>query len=262
MSEELDIDSKLVRYFSGTASLKEREEVLNWAKRSGQNQFEFEKIKEAWQNDSEEARLINHEDQKSRIWSAYLGQRKDILKKSVPPMKWILGMAAAFFGIIAVSALLWNSDNPTTVPQNKQVVMLTKKNPIGQKSHIQLPDGSQVWLNAESSIAYPEVFDESHRTVSLQGEAFFEVKQDSMRPFKVEAGQIGVKVLGTEFNFNAYPDNSLWASSSYGQNAKSMKEVVINLGFDNETISEIFARLESTTPFIFVYDKSDPFLYL
>ena len=68
-----------------------------------------------------------------------------------------------------------------------------------------LPDGSEVWLNALSSLTYPQRFTEKERTVQLSGEAYFKVASDKKHRFNVETPQeMVVSAYGTEFNVNAY----------------------------------------------------------
>jgi transmembrane sensor len=76
----------------------------------------------------------------------------------------------------------------------------------GQKLTLSLPDGSQVKLNSGSRLITPEVFHEDIRKVFLEGEAFFEIAEDSSWPFVVETMDMGVQVLGTSFNVRSYPD--------------------------------------------------------
>ncbi len=76
----------------------------------------------------------------------------------------------------------------------------------GSKSKIQLPDGTHVWLNADSRISYNENFQGSIREVTLSGEAFFDVARDESRPFVIHTSVIDVKVLGTSFNVRSYAD--------------------------------------------------------
>ena len=71
-----------------------------------------------------------------------------------------------------------------------------------------LSDGSQVWLNAGSSVTYPVAFIGNERKVSITGEAYFEVAHDIAKPFIVSKGDLQVQVLGTRFNINAYDDES------------------------------------------------------
>ncbi len=75
-----------------------------------------------------------------------------------------------------------------------------------EQFRVTLPDGSHVWLNSESTLKYPVVFRERERKVELSGEGFFEVSANSKLPFEVVTGRQTVKVLGTQFNINAYKD--------------------------------------------------------
>ena len=77
----------------------------------------------------------------------------------------------------------------------------------GEQKRLILPDSSEVWLNAGSSILYPETFAKDKRQVILNGEAYFSVKKDTVSPFIVETSQLSVKVLGTRFNVKAYPND-------------------------------------------------------
>lgn len=87
------------------------------------------------------------------------------------------------------------------------VVYQTLSNPLGSKpQELSLPDGSMVWLNAGSSIRYPSKFTGAERSVSMTGEAYFEVKHDASQPFRVTAGSQVIEDLGTAFNVKAYKD--------------------------------------------------------
>src|SRR5690606_3612690 len=89
--------------------------------------------------------------------------------------------------------------------------MNTIQTPRGGQYKVVLPDGTQVWLNAASSLTYPTRFPVSERRVTLTGEAYFDVKKQSHAgnaavPFVVEAGMQRIEVLGTHFNVSAYGD--------------------------------------------------------
>jgi ferric-dicitrate binding protein FerR (iron transport regulator) len=76
----------------------------------------------------------------------------------------------------------------------------------GEEKHLFLPDSSEIWMNAGTTVKYPATFDKGQRTVYLSGEAYFSVKKDTGSPFTVQASNLSVKVLGTKFNVKAYPD--------------------------------------------------------
>jgi len=82
--------------------------------------------------------------------------------------------------------------------------------PYGKRSELLLADGTKVWLNAGSRLAFPTKFTEKTREVFLEGEAYFEVKKSESQPFIVNVGQLDIKVLGTHFDISAYPaDNRI-----------------------------------------------------
>jgi transmembrane sensor len=87
-----------------------------------------------------------------------------------------------------------------------EVLFNTLTTPRGGQYRLVLPDGTRVWLNAASAITYPTAFTGKTRTVSIAGEAYFEVAKDAARPFQLTAGTISVAVLGTAFDVNAYSD--------------------------------------------------------
>ncbi|RKR82376.1 FecR family protein [Mucilaginibacter gracilis] len=83
----------------------------------------------------------------------------------------------------------------------------------GETYQVNLPDGTQVWLNAASSLTYPARFVGADRKVKLIGEAYFEVAKDKSHPFKVTTNTQEVTVLGTHFNINAYSDETAVATT-------------------------------------------------
>jgi len=81
--------------------------------------------------------------------------------------------------------------------------------PKGGQYKVILPDGTNVWLNASSSITYPTVFTGNERMVTLTGEAYFEVVKNKQMPFRVKSAMQTIEVLGTHFNINAYDDEAV-----------------------------------------------------
>lgn len=92
-----------------------------------------------------------------------------------------------------------------------------KSNPIGQKSIIQLADGSKVVLNADSELKFLDNFGQVHREIYLKGEAFFEVAPDSLLPFTVYSGESVTMALGTSFNINSYDSKKVQIQLATGK---------------------------------------------
>ncbi|QEC43702.1 FecR family protein [Pseudobacter ginsenosidimutans] len=89
--------------------------------------------------------------------------------------------------------------------ENGQVQFNTMTVPRGRQFRLQLPDGTNVWLNSASSIRYPVVFTGAERKIAITGEAYFEVAKYPDKPFMVTVNnKARVEVLGTHFNINAY----------------------------------------------------------
>ena len=118
--------------------------------------------------------------------------------------------AAMWMGIIALSAGSYFilKHRKTRQPPLASVQMRQISLPYGAPEKKVLPDSSVVWMNAGSHIRYATGFSQNKREVYLQGEAYFDVKHDAMHPFIVHAGNIDIKVLGTEFNVQAYADEN------------------------------------------------------
>lgn len=100
--------------------------------------------------------------------------------------------------IIDTDTILLNSQ-----PGSRNMVVV----PYGKRANLKLQDKSRVLLNAGSRLIFPEQFDSHRRETYLVGEAFFDVTKDRKHPFFVKTSPASVKVLGTNFNVSAYPDN-------------------------------------------------------
>lgn len=85
-----------------------------------------------------------------------------------------------------------------------EVSYTTFRIPLGGEYNIILPDGTKVFMNSGSELIFPNCFSDNERRVTLNGEAYFDVTRDTIRPFIVQANDLFIHVLGTAFNVNAY----------------------------------------------------------
>jgi ferric-dicitrate binding protein FerR (iron transport regulator) len=124
-----------------------------------------------------------------------------LLPKTSRPL-WRWAAAAAIAGLVLASAWVGYEKNLF----GNRISLIEKKNAKGVRSTIELPDGSKIWLNADSRITYPQAFNEKTREVHLYGEAFFDIQKNPAKPFIIHLTQGTVRVLGTSFNIRAYED--------------------------------------------------------
>jgi ferric-dicitrate binding protein FerR (iron transport regulator) len=113
--------------------------------------------------------------------------------------------AAAIVGILSSLAAFYLTQKPlhTALAANIENKVTTEP---ASKTKIELPDGTQVWLNGSSELVYnTENFGQANREVKLSGEAFFDVVKDQQHPFIIHTGAINITVKGTAFNVKAYP---------------------------------------------------------
>lgn len=106
--------------------------------------------------------------------------------------------------IVADSAKLSYAVSSGDEGEVQDIVYNKLRVPRGGEYRIELADGTKVWLNSASRLQYPVVFSGDKREVYLEGEAYFEVKRDTAKPFVVHAGSQEITVLGTSFGVTAY----------------------------------------------------------
>jgi ferric-dicitrate binding protein FerR (iron transport regulator) len=192
----MDYDT-LQQYIEGLATPKEKERVARWidADESHKQQFLFLR------------RMYD-----AALWEA-MG-KKTHLPVETHPKKWTL---YDFLKIAAVFLLLLGSYHflylTTTKVEAPPVEMLTIYVPEGQRAEFTLADGTKVWLNAKTTLTYPNYFAGAERNVNLDGEAYFDVTHNPDKPFIVQTEMYRVNVLGTEFNIKAYRRNHLFEAS-------------------------------------------------
>jgi ferric-dicitrate binding protein FerR (iron transport regulator) len=211
MSDE-KIWNLIGRQLSGEANREELILIDTWKNSHPDNQIVYQKICEYWNHqhkpypnnarqvwdsleqqiskkDFEIASSNNSKEKKVKWWPLKVAAVITILV--------LAGWSAFYYGDLAI-------DNLTST---------VVENPRGTKSKIVLPDGSQVWLNAESKLVYHQDFGQLNREVYLSGEAFFDVERNPDLPFIIQLDNSHIQVLGTSFNVRSYDDDEIVETS-------------------------------------------------
>lgn len=115
--------------------------------------------------------------------------------------------AAILLVLLSISGTYWfTSQNQV----NQETEMVEYFHPRGKAKEITLADNSRIWVKGGTLLIYPKDFgNKSQRTVYLSGEASFKVSKNKDKPFVVKTANVDVQVLGTTFNVEAYPEDSL-----------------------------------------------------
>jgi ferric-dicitrate binding protein FerR (iron transport regulator) len=126
-----------------------------------------------------------------------------------PRLVTILLAAATLIAAVIIISLYTRTNTPLPIAATTTSTPTLAGNEIftgnGSRTHLTLPDGTIVWLNAGSRINYEKSFNATERSVTLTGEAFFDVAPNAGKPFVIHTARIDIRVLGTSFNVKSYP---------------------------------------------------------
>lgn len=189
VTNKVHMDKLIVKYLNGTASNAELIELLDYIRASDGNKKYFEQQKELWKSNTKKVFHFRTE----ADWQAV---KNKLTKKSQPKSKLkvvLLSIASVVVAFLCIAAIMLYQ---AAIEQD--VLVQTK---LGQRFEVVLPDSSKVIMNENSSITYNALQFLFKREVNLEGEAFFDVKQNGLK-FNVNSGPLNVGVLGTRFNVN------------------------------------------------------------
>jgi ferric-dicitrate binding protein FerR (iron transport regulator) len=193
------------KYFEGRATEAEQEQLLNWLRKK-ENRIVFHSYKLDWRKGLENGQFIVGGEESWNRLQEKLGQKSYDRWQESRRVQQFFRVAAIFFFVVALSTLAWYfTQQPPVIPETYTTVVAEN----GQISKVKLPDGSQVWLNSGSEIAYNNFFSAQNREITLTGEAYFDVAKNENLPLVVDCSGLKVKVLGTRFNVNAYNENNV-----------------------------------------------------
>lgn len=198
---------QLCRHYSGETSSDEDSLIVAWRDQSSENQRRYLQVRRVWAL-TFDAPAADLDFDPNEAWRSVatkyrvdtlLDQAKALQKKQRRPKilqlpRWMYAAAASLLLLaIGFTAYRIATANP----------MITVVADASSTKQITLEDGTKVILNKNAQLQYPTHFEETDRTVILRGDAMFEVARNPKKPFKIDAGQSVVEVLGTIFRLKA-----------------------------------------------------------
>jgi transmembrane sensor len=197
---------RILRQLNGEAGDEETKIFEQWLSDNPKNRAVYEEISSIWNMPMNEEPLFSESHAESMI--------DEIIYKynsKVKLLHLVRSAVAVFLLLLAIGGAVFYQSRNSPSPDNGLVDshMIVMKAGVGEQVKVILPDSSMIWLNALSSLSYPEHFSKENREVKLTGEAFFNVHHDKSRPFSIHSKGITTKVLGTSFNIRAFHDENV-----------------------------------------------------
>ncbi len=190
----------LMDYFHGNANEEQKQLAIDWLK-SPENNDVFQQLKklDSLTTDLNILRQFDLEKGKKQVL------RKYRVTKVISISVWMQRIAAVFFIPVLLGGI-WYYLQQDELRKELNVLMVTQEivTQPGTKTHLFLPDSTEVWLNAASSLKFPSAFVGNERRIALDGEAIFKVYKNKKKPFIVCTSSMEVEAVGTEFNVSAY----------------------------------------------------------
>jgi transmembrane sensor len=206
LKKQDDLMILITRNLVGVADENERVKLSNWISESESNRNYFEQVRNIW---NESGNQIDPE-----MINTPLALEKVLGRISKPnPViliwRYWQRIAAILIIPLAIGSILMLYLSQQRRLTTSEVIYNEVHAAFGTRSAIILADSSLVWLNAGSSLKYPDRFNTETRQVFLEGEAYFEVRSDPSHPFIVNTPEIKVTATGTKFNIFDYDSESL-----------------------------------------------------
>jgi hypothetical protein len=197
-----EFDILLQKYLAGQCNPEEEQQVLEWAERV--HTHAPEPLTGA------EVRVTEQ-----KIWRKIRQNALPVRYWYTPVVRVATGIAAAVLLTVALYVLrpgIFQGSETRMTAHTKPVKAATQqsddfllvKNTSGRERSLTLEDGSVIVLAQESTLRYPRHFDPKNRQVELEGEAVFNIKRDTSRPFFVYSGELVTQVLGTSFKVTSF----------------------------------------------------------
>ncbi|MFB6456227.1 FecR domain-containing protein [Chitinophaga sp. Hz27] len=215
----------LIRYLQNECSVTEKLEVEAWLQDNPKNQ----QILDALRLRQQSLDSVPVQQYAQQAWEQVLQvmAAEDAAKQlTYRRTWWRYGAAAAVTALfIGLGWTYLHKPKPAPAP-----MLVNIQTGVKEKKQVLLPDGSKIWLQYNSTLAYnATAFGDTDRQVILNGQAFFDVQGQPGKPFRVQAGKSNITVLGTSFSILSRPDLPQEISVATGKINVTAAAVNINL---------------------------------
>lgn len=201
-----NIDDIISSYLSGNITANDEKMLKQWIDESPENKHYFLQQQEIWTSYiNEKEKNLYDKDKAYDRFQMRVNEATEDSHKRLYHIPKIWRYAAVIAVMIGITYFAYDQGSEKV---KRAFADIQVEAPMGSHTKLYLPDGTMVWLNAGSKMVYSQGFGVDDRRVTLEGEAYFEVKHEEDLPFTVESKNLKVKVLGTKFNFQDYKDDS------------------------------------------------------
>lgn len=193
-------EALLLKYITGKVCADEELAVTNWMNENEENKKIVTQLAYMYYAEKTQERINRRDPHK--VFQKI--KKRIYIKKTTFYLKRIAAVASFIIGIAGISVLFFQKEIMAPA-------LVTVYSNDSSHADVTLPDGTMVHLNSRSSLTYPSFYSDDDRKVILTGEAYFKVARNVSKPFIVSIPNedINIKVLGTEFNINAYKEDNI-----------------------------------------------------
>ena len=254
----------IIGYFSDDLSLEELRELQEWRNASPENEAQFLAMQEVWTSSAD---VFDEHDGAYKRFLTYAGDMQGpIRRKKQLQVAWKSVATVVVLFLVSYVMLQIGGKQKDVLLANDTQIEVSR----GSQVKTTLPDGTEVWLNADSRLTYSQDFGINNRDIHLIGEGYFEVAHNKNLPMTVYAGDLQINVIGTKFNVrNRLDDRETTVSllegsvsivSSVAQSEKITIEPNQKIFFNRENgdfhLTDVVARytIEWTKGYLF-YDE-------
>ena len=180
-----------VKQLNNNITSDESSELINWINSAKENRDTYKSFRKMWIINGSDI-MFNSDQGWKNVESKIFRQRQKL--KITLLKQFAVAASIAILLSVGVFKIIMSTNNVNTITVNVALG--------SEPQQVILPDSSVVWLNGNSKIEYPKVFEDDKRIVNFAGEAYFQIAKNAAKPFEIHSDKAITRILGTSFNLN------------------------------------------------------------